>query len=290
MTSRIKLIIILLVIAVGALCAPTVSSYPRKSGKWRQDYRTLYYSDSVLTIKGDSIHTVMAAAPGNHIVSIVVNDEQKRVHERRVWLASILAIFILGGLGVLIYSTLKRRLIQQLRIDLDKKTGTIGQMQEELKSLDKKSDAISATLDTILKQNIETIRKLTDESQSLGRKENTDFYPDKLEELQGKIDSIRLTMDRLHNRVPIQEGLEKTLDAAKDGIMSKVRKAFGESLDESDYQILSGVFAGLTAKEIGFITGLAPGTVRTRKSRLKTRVMGLPKGQDRESILDYFSK
>lgn len=290
MTSRIKLIITLLVIAVGALCAPTVSSYPRKSGKWRQDYRTLYYSDSVLTIKGDSVNTVMAAAPGNQIVSIVVNDKYRREQERRLWLAGILSVLFLGSLAVLIYSLLKRRLIRQLRTDLEEKTGTIGQMQEELKSLDKKSDAISATLDTILKQNIETIRKLTDESQSLGRKENTDFYPDKLEELQGKIDSIRLAMDRMHNKVPIQEGLEKTLDATKDGIMSKVRKAFGDSLDESDYQILSGVFAGLTAKEIGFITGLAPGTVRTRKSRLKTRVMGLPKGQDRESILDYFSK
>lgn len=232
----------------------------------------------------------MAAAPGNQIVSIVVNDKYRREQERILWLAGILAVLFLGSLAVLIYSLLKRRLIRQLRTNLEEKNGTIGQMQEELKSLDKKSDAISATLDTILKQNIETIRKLTDESQSLGRKENTDFYPDKLEELQGKIDSIRLTMDRLHNRVPIQEGLEKTLDAAKDGIMSKVRKAFGESLDESDYQILSGVFAGLTAKEIGFMTGLAPGTVRTRKSRLKDRVKGLPEDQDRDSILDYFSK
>ena len=290
MTSRIKLIITLLVIAVGALCAPTVSSYPRKSGKWRQDYRTLYYSDSVLTIKGDSIHTVMAAAPGNRIVSIVVNDKYRREHERKIWLSIILLVFVIGVLGLLLYSTLKRRLIRQLRTDLEEKTGTIGQMREEIKSLDKKSDAISETLDNILKQNIETIRKLTDESQALDRKENTDYYPDKLEELQGKIDSIRLAMDRMHNKVPIQEGLEKTLDATKDGIMSKVRKAFGDSLDESDYQILSGVFAGLTAKEIGFITGLAPGTVRTRKSRLKDRVMGLPEGQDRESILDYFSK
>ena len=259
-------------------------------GKWRQDYNTIYYSDSVLTTKGDSVNTVMAAAPGNQIVSIVVNDKYRREQERRLWLAGILSVLFLGSLAVLIYSLLKRRLIRQLRTDLEEKTGTIGQMREEIKSLDKKSDAISETLDNILKQNIETIRKLTDESQALDRKENTDYYPDKLEELQGKIDSIRLAMDRMHNKVPIQEGLEKTLDATKDGIMSKVRKAFGDSLDESDYQILSGVFAGLTAKEIGFITGLAPGTVRTRKSRLKDRVMGLPEDQDRDSILDYFSK
>ena len=142
----------------------------------------------------------------------------------------------------------------------------------------------------ILKQNIETIKRLNGEREVLNKKENSEFYPDKLEELQGKVDIIRLEMDRLHNKIPLQKNLEDTLDSTCGNIMKRVREAFGNSLKESDYQVLTGVFAGLSSNEISFITGLSPGTIRVRKSRLKTRIQALPGSKDKEDFLHYFDQ
>ena len=252
--------------------------------------KTVYFSDSVLTMKGDSLLSTVAASPDGYIISVISDDQDLRKREKRIWLACFFSVLMIGGIAALIYSRIKYRLIARLNSELQEKVGTIGDLKTRIETLDSKSDSISTTLDMILKQNIDTIRRLNDEREELGKKEDTEFYPDKLEELQEKIDTLRFEMDRLHKRVPLQKSLEKSLDSAKDEIVKRTRIIFGESLNESDYQVLTGVFAGLSAKEISFLTGLTPGTVRTRKSRLKTRIQALPESQDKEEILTYFER
>ncbi len=252
--------------------------------------RTVFFSDSVITMKGDSLFSTVAASPDSYIISVITDDQDLRKREKRIWLACFFSVLMIGGIAALIYSRIKFRLIERLNSELQEKVGTIGDLKTRIETLDSKSDSISTTLDMILKQNIDTIRRLNDEREELGKKEDTEFYPDKLVELQGKLDTLRLEMDRLHKKVPLQKSLEKSLDSAKDEIVKRTRIIFGDSLNESDYQVLTGVFAGLSAKEISFLTGLAPGTVRTRKSRLKTRIQALPESQDKEEILTYFER
>ncbi len=285
-SSRIVFAILFVIVFISLLitgCSEVIHERP-------ESRRTVFFSDSVITMKGDSLLTTVVASPDSYIISVISDDQYLRKREKRIWLACFFSVLMIGGIAALIYSRIKFRLIERLNLELQEKVGTIGDLKTRIETLDSKSDSISTTLDMILKQNIDTIRRLNDEREELGKKEDTEFYPDKLEELQEKIDTLRLEMDRLHKRVPLQKSLEKSLDSAKNEIVKRSRNIFGESLNESDYQVLTGVFAGLSAKEISFLTGLAPGTVRTRKSRLKTRILALPESQDKEEIMAYFAR
>lgn len=289
MTSRETSISIVLAIATFSLNLFLFSSCYRANNDLQRS-KMIFYSDSVLTMKGDSIVEVVTASPDNYVISVVANDDSLQDREIICWLACGLIVLAIGGIIVLIHSHSKHRTIKQLIAQLEAKTITIEDMKEELEILGSKSDTISKTLNMILKQNIETIKRLNGEREVLNKKENSEFYPDKLEELQGKVDIIRLEMDRLHNKIPLQKNLEDTLDSTCGNIMKRVREAFGNSLKESDYQILTGVFAGLSSNEISFITGLSPGTIRVRKSRLKTRIQALPGSKDKEDFLHYFDQ
>lgn len=285
-SSRIVFAILFVIVFISLLitgCSEVIHERP-------ESRRTVFFSDSVITMKGDSLLTTVVASPDSYIISVISDDQYLRKREKRIWLACFFSVLMIGGIAALIYSRIKFRLIERLNLELQEKVGTIGDLKSRIETLDSKSDSISTTLDMILKQNIDTIRRLNDEREELGKKEDTEFYPDKLEELQEKIDTLRLEMDRLHKRVPLQKSLEKSLDSAKNEIVKRSRNIFGDSLNESDYQVLTGVFAGLSANEISFLTGLAPGTVRTRKSRLKTRILALPESQDKEEIMAYFAR
>ena len=78
--------------------------------------------------------------------------------------------------------------------------------------------------------------------------------------------------------------LETALDAGKNGIMHKARTALGD-LSEMDGLILTCIYAGMPPSSIGFVTGLKPGTVRTRKSRLLDRIEALPASGEKELLL-----
>lgn len=288
MEGKILNITILVMLAVPGFLAIQACSDTKNHNLEEKEYRTVFYSDAVVSMKGDSIIGTVSANPDSHIISVIKDDRYLKERERKMWLVLSLFLLTVFATAIYVYSSLKRRIIKQLNSDLSQKNETICLMSDQLESLGKKTDAISQSLNIILKQNIETIKELTEKRKLLEKKEETDFYPDKLEALQGKIDSISLSLDRLHNKVPIQTNLERTLDETKNGIMRIIRSIFGNSLNESDYQVLSGIFAGLSANEISFLTGLAPGTVRTRKSRLKTRIQALPNSQDKEAILSFF--
>lgn len=285
-SSRIVFAILFVIVFISLLitgCSEVIHERP-------ESRRTVFFSDSVITMKGDSLLTTVVASPDSYIISVISDDQYLRKREKRIWLACFFSVLMIGGIAALIYSRIKFRLIERLNLELHEKVGTIGDLKTRIEILDSKSDSISTTLDMILKQNIDTIRRLNDEREVLGKKEEAEVYPDKLEMLQGKLDSLHLEMERLHNKVPLQKSLEKSLDSAKNEIVKRSRNIFGDSLNESDYQVLTGVFAGLSANEISFLTGLAPGTVRTRKSRLKTRILALPESQDKEEIVAYFAR
>lgn len=272
------------------ICGLLLEGCSRNSPIKGGDTLSIYYSDSVLVVQGDSIICRITASDNGHIVSAIPDIDALSLNKtRRVLVGSIFSVIILISIG-LIYTTIKRKLISRLNHELAEREIKLERMQSDIDALEKKSDTISNTFETILKDNITTIKQLSDERTLLNKKITTDYYPDKLEELQGKVASISLTMDRLYKRVPIQKNLEETMDSTKDQIISKARRLLGGSLNESDYQVLTGVFAGLGAKEISFITGIAQGTVRTKKSRIKSKLEDLPESAEKILFLSFFNK
>ena len=247
-----------------------------------------YYSDSVLVVNGNQIVGKVSYDTGSFIDGVIRGKEYRSFKERRaIWLLFIVSVLITIALFIL-YAILKKRLITNLNLRLEEKDDTLDKMQDNLTRLNDKSKSLSETLEYILKSNIGTIKKLSETQQSLSSEVDSEFYPDRLEERQRRVDNLSLSMERLPKRVPLQASLEETLDSTKDGIMRKARNVFGKTMRESDYQVLSGIFAGLNAKEISFLTGISHGTIRTRKSRLKATIKALPDSSDRTLFLEYF--
>ena len=67
--------------------------------------------------------------------------------------------------------------------------------------------------------------------------------------------------------------------------MRKARAVLGDSLSETDALLLSCTYAGMLPSSIGFVTGMQPGAVRTRKSRLKGRIESLPDSEEKDLLL-----
>ena len=265
-----------------------VTACTHRSKKGDPSSNIFYYSDSVLVVNGNQIVGKVSYDTGAFIDGVIQGKEYRSIKERRaVWLLFIVSVLITLAIFIL-YAILKKRLITNLNLRLEEKDDKLDKMQDNLTRLNEKSNSLSETLEYILKSNIGTIKKLSETQQYLASEVDSEFYPDRLEELQRRVDNLSLSMERLPKRVPLQASLEETLDSTKDGIMRKARNVFGETMRESDYQVLSGIFAGLNAKEISFLTGISHGTIRTRKSRLKATIKALPDSSDRTLFLEYF--
>ncbi len=69
-----------------------------------------------------------------------------------------------------------------------------------------------------------------------------------------------------------QHAFEERVDKDLDGIMSKIRHEF-PSLGESSYRLLSYLIVGFKDRTISIILDENPGTVRSRKSRLRKQIL-----------------
>ena len=66
--------------------------------------------------------------------------------------------------------------------------------------------------------------------------------------------------------------IENSVNICKDNAMAKLREEFPELKDE-EYKLLCYVFAGFSNQAIAVFTNSESGTVATRKSRLKSKIL-----------------
>ena len=135
----------------------------------------------------------------------------------------------------------------------------------------------------LVRDRVEMIKSLIDKHDALKQREGLS-YMDELESLQETVQNYRQFLDDLRGDTAFVGNLETALDVGKNGIMHKARTALGD-LSEMDGLILTCIYAGMPPSSIGFVTGLKPGTVRTRKSRLLDRIEALPASGEKELLL-----
>ena len=63
------------------------------------------------------------------------------------------------------------------------------------------------------------------------------------------------------------------MDNSYDHVLTRLRALFGPRITEQDYQIIAMLVAGTSVKGISLVTGLEPGTISTRKTRYKERIL-----------------
>ena len=261
-----KAIILPAIVLIAVGLAVSCSSAPHKRDP---ELRTIYYVDSMIVASGDSVISRLSAQEGSYIISTIPDYQSRFIFEKRQILSVCAIILLLMIASFAIYASLKHQMI---------------------KKMNGKFSSISETVEELLEDRISMLEAMSRENISLKKKIETDYYPDELENLKDKVSTISLSMERLYQKVPMTKTLETALNTTKDGIMDKARVIFLDSIKETDYQILAGMLSGLNAKEIGFVTGLTPGTVRVRKSRLKDKVKNLPNSLEKDLLMSAFSK
>lgn len=145
--------------------------------------------------------------------------------------------------------------------------------------------AESQAVIALLKDRVMLVKNLAETHEKTERRNRAFSYPDELEALQETVDSYRAYLEELRADTHLMGYLEMALNAGKDNIMSKARQLLGKSLSEQDYIVMACYLAGMTTSSISFVTGIKPGTVRTKKSRMKEKINNMPDCSDKHDIL-----
>lgn len=144
---------------------------------------------------------------------------------------------------------------------------------------------------SLLKEKVSMVSTLsTLHEVALKRKESQLSYMDELEALQAVVSDYHDYLQELRGNLSFMGDLESALNTGGNGIMRKARYLLGTSIDESDYFILACSLAGMKPTSISFITNVNPGTIRTRKSRIKKRIRQTPPSLDRKLVLEGLEK
>lgn len=141
----------------------------------------------------------------------------------------------------------------------------------------------------LLNEKVTMVKKLLEKHDQMKLRQGLS-YLDELESLQETVKGYHAYLEELKEDASFLGDLESALNAGKNGIMRKLRDAFGDRMTQTDYEILSYYFSGMDTSSISFITGIKPGTLRTRKSRCKDRIRSLPDSPERVLFLKEIEK
>ena len=137
-----------------------------------------------------------------------------------------------------------------------------------------------------MKDRVTLVKNLVETHEKAERRNHALSYPDELEALQETVNSYRTYLEELRADTHLMGHLEMALNAGKDNVMSKARQLMGTSISEQDYTILACFLAGMTTSSISFVTGIKPGTLRTKKSRMKQKIVELPDSADKRTLME----
>ena len=139
---------------------------------------------------------------------------------------------------------------------------------------------------SLLKEKVSMISTLSAQHKATLEREEKGSYLDELEAMQAIIKDYHDYLEELRGNLSFMGDLESALNAARDGVMRKARLLLGQNIDEMDYFILACCLAGMKPASISFITNVKPGTIRTKKSRLKARISQMPPSANRDLVLE----
>ena len=186
-----------------------------------------------------------------------VDDVTDRI--MRLKIGSAVLIILVCLIFVCAYIGIKRK-ERRLSIELARNIALIEDIRS---SIDHQSADISSMLHEVLYSRFEIFDKLcyTYYERNNGIKQQKAIY-DKVQELIGDFSTNLETIADIENSVNI----------CKDNAMAKLREEFPELKDE-EYKLLCYVFAGFSNQAIAVFTNSESGTVATRKSRLKSKIL-----------------
>lgn len=232
--------------------------------------------DSSTIIKADTIYKAQGSwITGPELYFYPTQEDSSSSLSLFIIIASLSTIIVLSVWFLL----RNRRKIHTLQHSLEQVRKEVAHHETLLGNRDS-SDAVIV----LLQEKIKMVKTLLDKHDAMKQKEGM-TYMDQLEALQEAVQGYNSYLEELRSDKHYLGDLEKALNAGRDGIMQKARTLFGKTISEDDYHVLSCYFAGMDAASISFITGIQPGTIRTKKSRIKTRLMDFPESEEKEAVI-----
>jgi DNA-directed RNA polymerase specialized sigma24 family protein len=202
--------------------------------------------------------------------------------EKRIrWPYYLVLGSLAGATAILAWFFARRsRRVRDLQKTVERDRAEIFRLEEYLSSMPYPGTEAAIAL---VHDRVNMVKAFLEKHDSLQKREGLS-YMDELESLQETVQNYRQFLDELRGDTAFVGNLETALDAGKDEIIRKARNVLS-NLTETDAQILVCVYAGMPPSSISFVTGLKPGTVRTRKSRLRDRIEALPESEERQLLL-----
>lgn len=237
--------------------------------------RTIYVADSIIFQRNGQTVGMMIPGVDGPLYHVV---EHPAPASRRDLIVVSLVVTFLSLLLFLLFVFL-----------LQRKERKIGRLSEEVDRISRRSDQVSQVLSGLIEDRVSMIETLSGHHDAMHMPAERS-YLNELEKLRDRVDHYDQYIRELRNDDQFVGDLEHALNVSGDNIMARLRETFSTSFKEEDYRFLACVFAGIGNAGIGFVTGFAPGTVRTRKSRYKSRIQALPDSSGKEFFLKAFEK
>jgi len=137
----------------------------------------------------------------------------------------------------------------------------------------------------LLQDRVHLVKSLAETHEKTVLQNRAVSYHDQLEALQETVRRYHDYLGQLRTDQSFMQNLESALDAGMGKVMTKARHLLGTSISTEDYRVLALYLAGMKPSSISFVTGISPGTLRTKKSRIKGRLEKCTPSRDRDFIL-----
>ena len=195
------------------------------------------------------------------IESVLFKNKVDDVTDRIMRLKIVFVVLIILACLIFVcaYIGIKRQ-ARRLSVELAKNIALIEDIRN---NIDLQSVEISSMLHKILYSRFEIFDKLcyTYYERNNGLRQQKAIY----EKIQELIDDFSTNLETIAD-------IENSVNICKDNAMAKLREEFPELKDE-EYKLLCYVFAGFSNQAIAVFTNSESGTVATRKSRLKSKIL-----------------
>lgn len=193
----------------------------------------------------------------------------------RIWLLSAAIVIIIALSFMALNRHIRIRALQK----------TLAEYYTAIHQLEERADGVSSTVLNLIIERISMIKRLTDTHRISEQQLRAFSYQDKLDALKDKVNSYHSYLNELRKDTFFFGSLEAALNAGDDNIMDNAHSLLGDTLQEKDYIILSCIIAGMKPASISFVTGIEPGTIRTKKSRIKARLAECPPSPERDVLI-----
>ena len=216
----------------------------------------LYQQDSVVQAQlSQSIYK----AENEHL--LLVTEKAKTQKNKAIWTFTLSGFTAIALLLIVIIINLRRRI--ELQKEYSRVLNEYTEAKQLLARLKESNTGQLSSFAAIYKSQFARIGELFNK--------NVDFYYPFMEMPSYSITDVKNTI-ALISSPERQKELEERINDDLNGIMRKIRSDF-PSLDNSAYRLICLVIIGIKDNNLASILNENPGTVRSRKSRLRKQIL-----------------